>query len=71
MGTLAGALVGGPVGLVAGGVVGLYDGAVNCVELGPQKAPAIAMSIIADIQRDNPALRGSAQMPGGAAPVAF
>jgi hypothetical protein len=42
MGALAGALVGGPIGLVAGGVVGLYGRAGNCVKLGLQGAQALS-----------------------------
>lgn len=55
MGALAGALVGGPVGLVAGGVVGYTTGPAIASSWG---LSIIAMSIIADIRRDNPPLRG-------------
>lgn len=53
-----GALVGGPVGLVAGGVVG-YTAGRQLHRAGTSKGTGIiAMSIIADIRRDNPVLRG-------------
>jgi hypothetical protein len=61
MGALAGAVVGGPVGLVAGGVVGYTAGPSIASSWGASKGTGIiAMSIIAEIRRDNPALRGFA-----------
>jgi hypothetical protein len=61
MGALAGAVVGGPIGLLAGGVVG-YTRGRQLRRAGALKGTGItgiiAMSIITDIRRDNPALRG-------------
>ncbi len=55
MGALAGALVGGPIGLVAGGMVG-YTAGPSMLRAGALKGIGIiAVSIIADIRRDNPA----------------
>jgi len=56
MGALAGALVGGPIGLVAGGVVGYSAGPAIASSWGLKGQGIIAVPIIADIRRDNPAL---------------
>ena len=60
MGALAGTLAGGPVRSVAGGVAG-YTAGSALHRAGASKGTGIvAMSIIAGIRRDNPALRAFA-----------